>query len=1117
MLFIFAFFPFLNAADSRSYPVTATYCDGSTLDIYPFSLVTKDDGSTFNCYEVMASAITDGYRYGFEDKDDADYDDVVVDLYITGNNTSSPVAHIKFVSKEASYKHWIYVVYNGNQQLVFQSEQASVGAVFDIPLPVKSCADDFEIQAEPHLRTINQGESTFYTITVKASEDFSDDVTLIVEGLPAGVTGVFQPNPLSVMGESKLDIVTNADTTPGTYQLTIKGMVGEEIRSDDVTLEIRGVGSEPDFTLEAEPLEQSLYAGESVDYELILTALNGFSRPVQLYIEGLPDGVSADFQPGILKPSGNVKLTVKTKENAPTGAHKLTVAARGGGLKRKVEITLTVKEMPLEPDFEISITPAVQELYRGESAKYNIALTALNEFSQEVTLEVSGVPGGTGVAFNKNSVVPDGESLLTITPSDSTPLGDHVLTVTAKGGEKEHSASVKLTVKCRNFSVKIEKEPTKGPAPLTVQFNAVVENNSESNINDYQYSWNFNDGNTSKIQNPEHTFHEPGVYQVVLSVTNGCGKTQSATTAVEVIGFDGSISKSFSTSEALPGDELYITIEVKNGTRFNFKNVTIRDELSQYLEYLEDDASSTVQRSGQELKWFFQTLEKNETLHFNIKVKVSENAPQVAITNVAFLSHDSLGQGKNISSNVASLTVRQVDVLFQKVVEQTSAKPGDLIKYKLIIKNNSDIPLTGIKLTDELSDHLDYDYQSGGLDFQRQGRYLQWSGTIAAQQQEVIVLKARVKSETFSGTRIRNQARLEAAELRTSMDSNTVETSISSEPVSTTAVQFTKRSDIPQAEVGRVVRFTITITNRSTSGLISPVIEDYLPQGFSYVASTTLLNNRKYTEPQGTRRLLWQLPSIGPSETVVLRYQVVIGTDVKRGLNTNRAILRAVDNSGQDLVLEAMAGISVSSSSFIFYSGVEGTVYLDMDNDDFFSMADTPLQGIEVRLSTGEKIFTDGFGNFRFESLFPGEYAVGVNTATLPEKYKLASPYPKVVVLADGLTDTVDFAVKFQGDDEVGTARLQGRVFYDKNRNKAFEKSDPLAEKFTVHLDESLVATGNNGTFVFTHLKPGKHTIKIIYGLRTLEKEITLKQGKNYIDIPLIFSGIKIIIKGEEQ
>ena len=105
VVFIFVLFAyFVQGADSRSYPVTATYCDGSTLDIYPFSFVTRDDGSTFNCYDVLASPIQNGYRYGFEDKDDADFNDIIIEMWITGNNSSSPVIQVKFVSKEGAIK-----------------------------------------------------------------------------------------------------------------------------------------------------------------------------------------------------------------------------------------------------------------------------------------------------------------------------------------------------------------------------------------------------------------------------------------------------------------------------------------------------------------------------------------------------------------------------------------------------------------------------------------------------------------------------------------------------------------------------------------------------------------------------------------------------------------------------------------------------------------------------------------------------------------------------------------------------------------------------------------------------------------------------------------------------
>jgi uncharacterized repeat protein (TIGR01451 family) len=1017
VILIFVLFNFTQGADSKNYPVTATYCDGSTLDIYPFSFVTRTDGSAFNCYKVLVNPIQNGYRYGFEDKDDDDYNDLIIELWVTGNNTSSPIAHVKYISKEASYKHWLHVVYSGSQQPVFKAEEAVPGSIFNIQLPVKECGD-FEINATPPQRAIDQGDST--------------------------------------------------------------------------------------------------------NYKIKLTSINGFSKAVGLSIEDeLPTGVTADFLPGWVQPTGESELTITTSASTPIGNYTLSILGKSVSKRHRIKITLIVHERPPEPDFGIKAVPADRTVYRGESAKYTVILTALNEFSEEVSLSLTGVPAGTAAAFGKGAVTPTGTTQLQITTSADTPVGSHTLTITAKGGGKEHSAAVKLDVACRDFSLEIKTSTGRGSAPLVVKFEADISRPGTETIpiSEYGFRWDFGDGTTSDQQNPEHTFQAPGNYQVTVSATDACGQIKTTSAVVEVEGFEGTISKSFSLSEAIPGDEVFITIEVRNDTRLDFTNIFIQDELSPLLEYLEDSAGVTPRRAGQELEWQFPLLKKRDTIMFKVKVKIAENAPPGVINNTAFLYHDSLGPVKRITSNTATLTINQIDVTLHKQVEQNTVQPGDTIKYQLTIKNNSNVPLTGVKLTDELSQHLEFVSAAGNgsLNFTRQGRRLQWEGTVEPQEQVVIIVKVRVSSSLLSGSRIENTAKLEAVELKEPIISDTVVTTVTAEPVSTSKVRFTKRSEVPQTEIGRIIRFSITAANMSNSTLISPVIEDHLPQGFSYVAQTTLLNNQRFTEPQGKRRLVWQFPNVRPNETVVIRYQVVIGADARRGKNINHAVLRATDNSGQDIFFEASAFVNVSTSSIVFYCGVEGTVYLDRDGDDFYSITDTPLQGIEVRMSTGEKAITDALGNYRFENLFPGEYALGVNRATLPERYRLSYSFPKVVVLMDGLTDTADFAVKFRGDDNVGTARLQGRVFYDKNRNRVFDGDDPLAQKFKARLDNKNITAGSNGTFVFTHLEPGPHTIEITYGPRTVKKTVTLKQGKNYIDIPLIFSGIKIIIKGVEQ
>lgn len=1320
--------------DSRSYPVSAGYCDDSTITIYPYSYVKPGDGEPFNCYEVQAEVIQGGYRYGFEDQSDADYDDIIVDVWVTGSGTGSPVAHVRFVSKEASFKHWIYLVVDGVAQLVFKGEESVPGTVYDIALPTRECAD-FTLTASPTLRTVRAGESAEYNITVNSSEGYDSDTTLTVSGLPEGTSAVFEPNPIPITGESKLTVSTASETPEGTYTLTITGQGGEIVNSVEVTLVVEGTIAEPDFSLDVVPGGREITAGESTTYEVTLTTINGFASPVSfdvsglaagvtgtfsvnpvtpdpesgttvynttltiptssttlaglytftitgqggdlthsvqatlkvieippdpdftiqvepgvreiiqgestdytvtitgvndfnssvalsvsglpaestgsfsvtplgvggqsiltieaggstpvgtytltvtgegggkthpvtvtltikpgeqpepdfqvvvdpqsraifagetttygldfiaingfshklfLSIDGMPAGVTAVFQPDYVVADGESQLMISTTVDTVVGEYPLTITAKRAGKEHTVVVTLIIKEIPPEPGFELRAEPTLQTVYPGESAGYGITVIPVNGFAGTVSFSVSGVPGGVTAAFTADTVTAAGETRLQVSTTADTPRGTHPLMVTAVSGELKQTVEVRLVVVCPDFSLEIDAEPYRGPAPLLVEFEPDIRHSQNYSQNESTYHWNFGDGESSTEAKPRHTFQRPGVYNVTLSVTDACGRTKTAVKSIEVDIFKGVIANHFSKTEALPGDEAWITVEVTNGTRQAFTGIIIQDELSSMLHYIEDDSGVTPASVGNSLQWRLPVLNSSQTFTYKIKVKIDPSAPAGIISNTVHLSHESLGAGETITSNMATLRVQPVQALrvtLEKQVEQSQVEPGNTVTYRLVLTNRSNALLTNVKLADSLASSLEMVSQvhTSGLKYRQDGNELRWTGTVEAGEQVIVTITARVLPGSMGGTVIENTARFEAEQLPASIQSNTVQTIVVTQPVSITSVRFMKRCEVPQAEIGRIIRYHLTLTNDSTSMLSGVMIEDYLPQGFSYVASSTLLNGQSLAEPQGSRRLIWQLPVVNPGETLDLRYQVVIGADAKRGKNTNLAILRATDTSGQPLVYEASAFVNIASSSIIFYSELEGTVYLDRDDDDFYSMEDTPLQGIEVCLSTGQKSISDAMGRYRFDSLNPGEYAVGINTATLPPQYRLAYPYPRPVVLSDGLTDDIDFAVKFSGEDEIKTARLEGRVYFDKNQDKNFDPDEPLLKSFKAELIGMSKTQGQDGRFVFTRLEPGAYSVVIYYDNKVERKEVQINKGNNMVDIPLRFTGIKIIIKG---
>jgi uncharacterized repeat protein (TIGR01451 family) len=878
LFLIFSIFSLLLADDSRNNPVTAKYCDGSSINIYPYSHVTRYDGSTFDCYEVKVEQIVDGLRYGFEDWSDYDYNDVVIELWVTGNGTSNPVAHVKFVSKDAGFNHKIHIVYNGTDLFIFDANNATPGQIFDINLPAKPCPD-FSINVTPPQRSIYPGDSTHYNVVVHSINGFKEPVYLSVEGLPLGAVGKFDDNPVIPTGETKLRIETNKNVSPGIYTLTVKG----------------------------------------------------------------------------------------------------------------------------------------------------------------------------------------------------------------EGGGKIHTATVLLEIKsCPDFSVEIGSDVDSGPLPLTVHFKSIVKGPEEIN---YNYLWNFGDGETSNEKDPIHTFKSIGTFNVKLKVENPCGVIREAQKQIKVFPFKGYITKSFSKKEALPGESLSFEIYVKNESEYDWGSFTIWDELSPSIIYIRDNAPSEPIFEGRKVKWMIKGLRRGDYVRIVVDIKVSEDSGEGNIENRAFVEKE--GEPP-IPSNIATLQVNIGKGEIKKSVDKEYAKPGDTIKYEIKLENQSNIPLTNLRVEDRLSQYLEFQSQNSEFEFEREGELLVWKGRIEAKKTSTIQILAKIKGNIFSGTKITNSAILTAKELREKIESNTVTTEIKAEPIPATSIKFTKRAEVSQSEVGRVITFRLTVENQSPSYLLSSTIEDILPQGFNYVSMTTLLNGERFAEPDGRGRLLWKIPDIGPYQTFVLRFQVIIGADARRGRNINKAIFRCTDNSGQNINIEAHDFINVSSSSFTFFSGVEGYAFIDNDGDGSYSPLDTPLNGVEIYISTGQRVATDSKGYYSFENLYPGEYTLGIDINRIPEGTELASSRVVPLSLSDGFVDRVDFSFKKKSLSEI-----KGFVYFERNGNGKFDEGEIGLKGVGILLSGlSSTSTNDKGEFSFKDLKPGKYTLRLVTS--TLPKGAKILSGKSF-------------------
>lgn len=91
---------------------------------------------------------------------------------------------------------------------------------------------------------------------------------------------------------------------------------------------------------------------------------------------------------------------------------------------------------------------------------------------------------------------------------------------------------------------------TSGTAPVTVTFTDTSDDGSEDI---YQWLWEFGDGNTSSLQNPQHDYSIPGSYTVNLTVTSEDGadtETRTDLISVEALPPVAAFSVSTTTGDA---------------------------------------------------------------------------------------------------------------------------------------------------------------------------------------------------------------------------------------------------------------------------------------------------------------------------------------------------------------------------------------------------------------------------------------------------------------------------------------------------------------------------------------------------------------------------------------
>jgi uncharacterized repeat protein (TIGR01451 family) len=247
-------------------------------------------------------------------------------------------------------------------------------------------------------------------------------------------------------------------------------------------------------------------------------------------------------------------------------------------------------------------------------------------------------------------------------------------------------------------------------------------------------------------------------------------------------------------------------------------------------------------------------------------------------------------------------------------------------------------------------------------------------------------------------------------------------------------IRLTKRADRPQATVGDIVTYTVTVQNRSARDLTAAAgelvfVRDTPARGLTYLRGRAAAQVQKGTQvtrlgagagfgetilsPTSAAQLQWGPFDLAAGATLTLTYHMVVGLDTRRGEYANTAVL--VSGGGTRLSNPDTVRLQVASDPIFDQSLVIGKLFCDRNGDGRQGPGEPGIMGARVYVDTGSYARTDEAGKYHLSQLEPGVHLVKVDEHTLPPGVRLPDP-SRVVTLTRGLVARASFAATCPAD-----------------------------------------------------------------------------------------------------
>jgi len=315
-----------------------------------------------------------------------------------------------------------------------------VTAHAQLTLVVTAVSTDFTLSLDPTGLSIEQSLEAIVAVNVIRSAGFPDDVVLSLGDGPTGISGSFQPNPVTGSASS-LSLEVGSDAPVGVHPLTVVATAGVVTHTAGLSVTV----TERGFRLVGIPSEVSVTAPSSSVLPVIIERTPSFDEAITLTIEGAPAGVGSSFDPNPSSTTGSV-LTLSVADAVGAGSYVLTVRAESSqGYVDTMSFTLAVAP-PTEEGFNIRVEPTQLTLKQGQQANVAVTIERPAGFDDPVALFAVVDPDAQHITMSFDPPLAAGSSIMTVAIGINVPPRTYQIVVQGLSDRVGANAAISLVV-----------------------------------------------------------------------------------------------------------------------------------------------------------------------------------------------------------------------------------------------------------------------------------------------------------------------------------------------------------------------------------------------------------------------------------------------------------------------------------------------------------------------------------------------------------------------------------------------------------------------------------------------------------------------------------------------